>query len=91
MKKCVCCTESFENFVDLKNHYINYHGVDENNFFKKLFTKNINFCPRKYFWCEYFCTSRRDEKNHNFLFHYQPGGRQPIEKPIKIVKFDKNL
>ena len=93
MKKCLCCTESFENVVDLKSHYIIYHGVDENNYFlKKRFTRNINFCPRKCFWCDYFCTNRRDEKNHNFLFHYQQGGRQPVEdKPIKIVKFNKNL
>ena len=90
MKKCLCCTASFENVVDLKNHYINYHGADENNFFqKKLFTRNRNFCPKKCFQYDYFCTNPRDEKNHNFLFHYQQGGRQPTEdKPIKIVKFD---
>ena len=82
--------ESFENVVDLKNHYINYHGVDENNnFFKELFTRNVNFFPRKCFLCEYCCTNRRYEKK---IFHYQQGDRQPIEdKPIKTVKFDKNL
>ena len=93
MKKCLCYSESFENVVDLKNHYINYHGFDENSYFlKKLFTRNRNVCPRKCFGCDYFCTNRRDEKNHNFLFHYQQGVRQPIEdKPVKIVKFDENL
>ena len=61
-------------------------------FKKKLFTRNINFCPRKCFRCDYLCKNRRDEKNHNFLFHYQQGGWQPTEdKPIKIVKLDEDL
>ena len=33
MNKCLCCAESFEDDVDLQNHYVNYHGVDENNYF----------------------------------------------------------
>ena len=37
------------------------------------------FVPRKCFRCDYFCLNKRDEKNHNFLTHYQMGGRQHIE------------
>ena len=66
--------------------------VDGITFFKKLFTRNRNFCLGKCFQCYYFCINRSDEKNHNFLFHYQQGGRELIEdKPIKIVKYDENL
>ena len=49
-----------------------------------------------YFWksfrCDYFGLNRRDEKTHNFLSHYQMGGRLPIEdKPLKKTHFYKNL
>ena len=93
MKKCLCCAESFQDNVDLQNHYINYHGVDENDYLKKKhFTRNRNFCSRKCFCCDYFCMNRRYENNHNLLFHYQFSGRQSIEgKPIKIIKYDENL
>ena len=93
LRRIFCCAESFGGDIDFQNHYINYHGVDEsNNIFKKLSTRNRNFCPRKCFHCNYFCLNKRDEKNHNFLFHYQLGGRQLIEdNPIKIVKYDENL
>ena len=36
--------------------------------------------------------NRRDEKNHNFISHYQLGGRQPAEdKPLQKTFFDQNL
>ena len=55
MKKCLCCMESFEKVVDLKNHYINYHSVDETKYFlKKLFTRNRNFCLSKSFQFDFF-------------------------------------
>ena len=60
----------------LKNHYVEFQNVDENNHFcRKLFTTDNVFVPRKCFRCDYFCINRRDEKNHNFLTHYQLGGR----------------
>ena len=66
-------------FVDqqlLKNHYVEFQNVDENNHFsRKLFTTDNAFVPRKGFRCDYFCINRRDEKNHDFLTHYQLGGR----------------
>ena len=69
------------------------HGVDENNyFFRKLFTTDKAFCPKKCFRCEYFCHDGRDEKIHNFLEHYQLGGTLPTEeKPLKKTYFDRDL
>ena len=47
---------------------------------------------RKCFRCDYFCISQRDEKKHNFLSHYQLGGRRPVEdKPVNKTFFDENL
>ena len=91
--KCLCCDQSFANQQSLKNHYVEFHNVDENNhFFRKLFTRDNVFVPRKCFRCDYFCINRRDEKNHNFLTHYQLGGRRPIEdKSLKKTLFDENL
>ena len=81
--KCLCCNQSFAN---------QFHNVDENNhLFRKLFMRNNNFVPRKCFCCDCFCINRRDEKNHNFLAHYQLGGRQPTEdKYLKKTFFDEN-
>ena len=91
--KCFCCRQNFNDQSLLKNHYLTFPNVDENNhFFKKLFTEDNAFLPRKCFRCEYFCLNRRDEKNHNFVFHYKQGGRQPAEdKPIQRNFFDQNL
>ena len=91
--KCLCCNKSFEEENFLRDQYVTSHGVDENNyFFKKLFTKDRFFAPRKCFRWEHFCLNRRDEKNHNFLVHYQQGGSRPVEdKPIERKYFDENL
>ena len=38
------------------------------------------------------CINKRDKRNHNFLSHYQLGGRQPTEnKPLKKTYFDGSL
>ena len=51
-----------------------------------------DFSPRKCFRCSCFCMNRRDEKNHNFISHYQLCGRQPAEdKPLQKTFFDQNL
>ena len=90
--KCLCCDQSFANQQLLKDHYVEFHNVDENNnCFRKLLTTNNIFVPRKYFCYDYFCINRRDEKNHNFLSHYLLSGRQPIEdKPLGKTFFDEN-
>ena len=91
--KCLSCHCSFADQQSLKNHSVDFHNVDENNyFFRKLFTRDNVFVPRKCFCCDYFCINRRDKKNHNFLSHYQLGGIQPAEdKPLKKTFFDENL
>ena len=77
--KCLCCNQSLADQFSLKKHFITWHEVDENYFFWKLFMRDKFFVPRKCFRCDYFCLNKRDEKNHNFLTHYQMGGRQHIE------------
>ena len=73
--KCLCCNEKFQNAESLKKHYVEYHGVDEENYFyKRLFSRDRFFFPRKCFRCEHLCTSDREEKVHNFLSHYQQRG-----------------
>ena len=90
---CLSCEQSFANQQLLKNCYGEFHNVDENNhFFRKLFMRDNVFIPRKRFRCDCFCINRREEKNRNFLTHYQLGGRRPIEgKPLKKTFFDENL
>ena len=87
--KCLRC----DLFQSLKSHFVDFHNIDENNqFFRKLFTKENVFFLRKCFRCDHFCINRRDEKSHNFLSHYQLGGRQPTEdQPLKKTFFDENL
>ena len=91
--KCLCCDQVFNDQCSLKDHYVNSHGVDENNyFFWKLFTRDRFFAPRKCFRCDHFYLNRREEKNLSFLVHYQMVGRQPIEdKPIRKTYLDENL
>ena len=83
--KCLCCDHCFADQQSLKNHYVDFHNVDENNyFFSKLFTRDNIFVPRKCFSCDHFFINRRDQKNHNFLSHYQLGDRQTAEdKPLR--------
>ena len=92
-KKCLCYARSFENADSLKDHYVLEHNVNrENYFFQKLFTRDRIFPPRKCFRYEYFCINGRDEKIHNFITHYQQGGRLLIEdKTLTGTYFDENL
>ena len=86
--KCLCCDHSFADQELQKNHYVDSHNVGENNnFFRKLFTRDNVFVPRKCFCCDHFCINRRDEKNNNFLLYYQLGGRQPTEEKSLKKKF----
>ena len=92
--KCFRFGQSLVDHPSLKDHYVTFLNVDENNhFLRKLFTRDNVFVPRKYFHCEYFCLNGRDKKKqHTFLSHYQMGGRQPVEdKPLKKTFFDENL
>lgn len=90
--KCSCCEQTFADQLSLKNHYVNFHNVDESNhFFKKLFTRDKVFSVRKCFRCDYFCISQKDEKKHNFLSLYQLDGRRPVEdKHVNKTFLDEN-
>ena len=53
--KCLCCDRSFADQESVKNHYVDFHNVDENNhFFRKLFMRDDTFAPRKYFHYDHF-------------------------------------
>ena len=68
--KCLYCNQSFNDQFSLKDHYIISHNVDENNyFFRKPFTRDKFFVPRKLFYCDYFCLNRRDEKEIILFLH----------------------
>ena len=91
--KCLCCNEKFENVEYLKKYFVEYHRVDEENYFyKKLFTRDRVFCRRKCFRCEHFCASDREEKVHNFLSLYQRSSRVLVEnKLLKKIIFNAIL
>ena len=102
--KCLLFTRNFEDKNSLQSHYIETHGVNSTNwFFKALFKKKnkSKFFVRKCYRCNEIFTSQNQEKNHNFVKHYQKGGQIPIEyKPIETnirqtiknfsMKFDKH-
>ena len=59
---------------------------------KIIFTRYSAFIPKKCSRCKHFCFNGRDEKDHNFLLHYQQGGSLLIEdKTLKKTYFDENL
>ena len=71
--KCLYCSCYFEEEENLRKHYEEYHKVKSNNYFyKDLFQKNAttNVSLRKCYRCETFILSEKEEKNHNFLFHF---------------------
>ena len=72
----------FENQEDLLGHYIDYHNVDENNwFFQKLFqTKNMTVLKRVR--CEEFLTTDKHKSVYNFLTHYDESKNIPFEDKL---------
>ena len=69
--KCVLCNYE-SNLNDLKEHYLNNHNVDENNFFfKKLINQNENIIHCKK--CNYCNEFVLHKPNHDFLKHYGRG------------------
>ena len=79
---CLLCSSTFENQEDLLGHYIDYHNVDENNwFFQKLFQiKNKTVLKRVR--CEEFLTTDKHKSVHNFLKHYDDGKNIPFEDKL---------
>ena len=37
--KCLLCSATFDKDEDLIEHYVSYHKIDPNNFFKNLFNQ----------------------------------------------------
>ena len=51
--KCLLCSSTFENQEDLLWDYIDYHNVDENNwFFEKLFQIKNNTVLKRCVRCD---------------------------------------
>ena len=78
--KCLLHSSIFKNQEDLLRHYIDYHNVDENDwFFQKLFQiKNktvLKRCVRR----DEFLTTDKHKSVHNFLRHYDEGKNIPFE------------
>ena len=92
--KCLLCSSVFKNQMELLDHYISYHNVDENNwFFQKLFQTNKNKaflknCIR----CDQFLTAKKENLIHGFLRHYNKGKDIPFEKkPLDIIRYPSLL
>ena len=71
--KCLLCDYKNNQVKELKEHYLKYHNVDENNFFfKKLINQKKNIIHRKKCnYCDEFVFLNK--VNHDFLKHYERG------------------
>ena len=91
--KCLLCNFENNEIKQLKEHYLKYHNVDENNyFFKKLINqkKNKNVIHRrKCNYCNEFVFSNKTD--HDFLKHYERGigfdgyADDDVDKPVTIT------
>ena len=74
--KCLLCSSEFQAKYELKDHYITFHKVDqENYFFQKLFKQqqiNEIIC-QKCLRCDDFLTPKFHKNIHNFLKRYVDG------------------
>ena len=91
--KCLYYSQHFEEKNLPKIHYENKHKVNSANYyFKALFgQKKDKFFNRKCYRCESFLTSEREEKEHNFLNHYQKGGEIPLKNRPIIKRNDGTI
>ena len=90
--KCLLCDYKNNEIEELKEHYLKYHNVDENNFFlKKLIDqkkKNV-IHRRKCNYCNEFVFLNK--VRHDFLKHYERGidfngdGDGDLDKPVNIT------
>ena len=86
--KCLLCQYENNEKKELKEHYLKYHNVDENNlFFKKLINQKNNVIHgRKCDYYDEFVFSMK--ANHDFLKHYEKGLSIDFDsgdKPINIT------
>ena len=89
--KCLLCQQISNDKNELKEHYLKYHNVDENNFFfKKLIDqkkKNV-IHRRKCNYCNEFVFLNKAD--HDFLKHYErgidfDGNGDDLDKPVTIT------
>ena len=91
--KCLLCEYKTNNKNQLKEHYIKYHNVDENNsFFKKVIDQKKKIYSGKCNYCHEFVLNK---PNHDFLKHYEKGlsidfnddgdDNADLDKPINIM------
>ena len=91
--KCLLCHYKNNQIKELKEHYLKYHNVDENNFFlKKLINQKKNIIHRrKCNYCNEFVFLNK--ANHDFLKHYERGlsidgdgdGDGDLDRPVNII------
>ena len=88
--QCVLCNYKVENVENLKEHYVKFHDVNENNvFFKKLIRQNNKYViyRRKCNFCNEFVFINKAE--HDFLKHYQEGivygSGSGKDKPLNVT------
>ena len=90
--KCLLCDYKNDQVEELKEHYLKYHNVDENNFFfKKLINQKKNIIHRKKCnYCNEFVFVNK--VNHDVLKHYERGlpiydddGNADDNRPVTIT------
>ena len=86
--KCFLCGYIANGVDDIKEHYINYHRINKNNFFFQQLMLNQNgFLNRDCIRCHKFMPTKKFMARHNFLKHYIAGVRKSAEfKPIDVIK-----
>ena len=92
--KCLLCKFKAENNKGLKEHYINYHNVDEkNNYFNKLFAnENDVLVGERCYKCNEFIPTLKYKKTHDFLKHYKDGKDITFEeKPVTVVEIGNSI
>ena len=90
--KCTLCKFTTVNKEELKNHYINFHNVDEKNeYFKKIMEfENDVLVGERCRKCNEFIPTLNYRNYHNFLKHYDDG-MESEDKPMSIVKIGNNI
>ena len=87
--KCLPCIQEFIQESVLIKHYIDYHSIDEQDFFfEKLFTPDTN--KKTCQICNETFKNCRTKKNHMFLYHYRKykhmGGNRTTAFPINVLE-----
>lgn len=66
--KCLMCSSTFQDKDKLIKHYINYHNIDQNNwFFKKLIDAENKPYLKKCICCDEFLITKKEKAKHDFI------------------------